>query len=330
MQNVTRNHHFVAQVEQRLNSINPDISKKNQRIYSFNILERENYEFELTSENGVKIEDNLSFDDLFSFEILNESQRYNLEQSFGKYEQKVGELTKSLLEKVKENNSDIKEEILEIFALKLLNTFRNPYCIDKTLNTIGNLTQYSPANAELKELYKKIDFFEHPQFEDIAASFNVTVENYKKWMKSLFMILVPKADQESNLLELTLKGLFENDKSFINVFINECSGITDAHPLLSDRGFTLATDSEDHTAYEFNLSSTAFITYVFTDINAYAKNTMSPEQIQAIISLNEKSTPVVKVNVIRDEPDALSRYNKNVIYQSFSTVFCKSKVVFGL
>jgi hypothetical protein len=330
MQNVTRNHHFVAQVEQRLNSINSGISKKNQRIYSFNILDRENYKLEPTSENGVKIEDNLSFDDLFSFEILNEKQRYNFEQSFGRYEQKVGELTKSLLEKVKAINNDIKEEVLEIFALKLLNTFRNPYCIEKTLNTIGSLTQYSPSNVELKILYKKIDMFEHPQLEDIVASFHVTVESYKKWMKSLFMILVPKVDQESNLLELTVKRLFENNKSFINVFINEFSGIPDAHPLISDRGFTMATDSEDHTAYEFNLSSTAFITYVFTDIKAYAKNTLGAERIQAITSLNEKFPPEVKVRVMTNDPNALSRYNKNVIYQSFSTVFCKSKVVYGL
>jgi hypothetical protein len=144
------------------------------------------------------------------------------------------------------------------------------------------------------------------------------------------MILVPRVEQESNLLELTIKGLFENNESFIHVFINECSGIPDAHPLLSDRGFTLATDSEDQIAYEFNLSSTAFITYVFTDIKAYAHSTMDAERIQKIISLNEKSPSDVKVRVIRDEPGALSRYNKNVIYQSFNTVFCKSKMVHGL
>lgn len=330
MKNVTRNHHFVAQVEQRLNSINPDISKKNQRIYSFNILDRETYKLDLKSENGERIEDNLSFDDLFSFDILDEKQRLNLEQAFGKYERNVGELTKSLLQKVKENNNDIKEEILEIFALKLLNTFRNPYCIEKTLNTIGQLSNYSPSNVELKELYEKIDDFNHPQGEDIAARFAVSVESYKKWMKSLFMILVPEVEQGRNILELTLKGFFENSESLINVFINECSGIPNAHPLLSDRGFTLLTDREEHTAYEFNLGSTAFISYVFTDIKAYAPSTMDAELIQGIISLNEKRPSEVKVHVIRDDPAALSRYNKNVVYQSFNTVFCKGKVVHGL
>ncbi|MGL5799157.1 MAG: hypothetical protein ACRCYN_03700 [Plesiomonas sp.] len=330
MKNVTRNHHFVAQVEQRLNSIDPSISKKNQRIYSFNIVDRENYKLDLMSENGERIEDNLSFDDLFSFEILNENQRLNLEQAFGRYEQSVGDLTRSLLEKIKVNDADIKEEVLGIFSLKLINTFRNPYCIEKTLNTIGQLSNYSPTDIELKKLYEKIDVFEHPHGEDIEASFAVSVESYKKWMKSLFMILVPEVEQGRNILELTVKGLIENSESLINVFINDCSGVPNAHPLLSDRGFTLLTDSVEHTAYEFNLSSSAFISYVFTDIKAYAQFTMDAELIQRIISLNEKRPSEVRVHVIRDEPEALSRYNKNVIYQSFNTVFCKSKVVHSL
>jgi len=120
MQNQTCNHHFVAQVEQRLNAIDSTISKKNQRIYSFKINNHESYEIELTSDNGIKINNNLSFKDLFSFDILNDGQRTNLEQAFGKYEQDVGRLTKSLLSKVKLNTSDIKEEILKIFDLKLL------------------------------------------------------------------------------------------------------------------------------------------------------------------------------------------------------------------
>lgn len=327
MQNVTRNHHFVAQVEQRLNSINSNVAKENQRIYSFNITDRESYKLDLICDNGEKIKGSLSFDDLFSFEILNEKQRLNLEEHFGQYERDVGKLTKSLLEKVKENNNDIKDEISGIFALKLLNSFRNPYCIEKTLNTIGQLTEYSPTNVELKKLYKKIDTFHHPDWDDLTASFDVSIDNYKKWMKSLFMLLVPETDQGSNLLELIIKGWFEKNDSFLTVFINECSGIANGYPLLSDRGYTLAIESDECTAYEFNLSSSAFIVYVFTDIKAYAGNAMDANQI---ISLNETYPPNVKVSVIRDVPEALSRYNKNVIDQSFNTVFCKGKVVYGL
>lgn len=330
MKNFAKNHHFVAQVEQRLNCIDPTISKKNQRIHSFDILDREVYKIALLSENGEKIEQNLSFDDLFTFEILNEKQRINLEQAFGAYETNVGALTESLLRKIKASDDDINKEVIEIFVLKLLNTFRNPNCIEKTLNTIGILSEYSPTNAELKELYEKIDKFNHPQWNDIALKFDVSIEKYKKWMKSLFMVLVPKVGQESNLLELTVKEFFENKESIINVYIHDYSGIPYAHPLLSDRGFTLLTDEQEHTAYEFNLSSSAFISYIFTDIKSFACKTMNPEQIQGVISLNEKSPSEVNVHLIQADLEILSRYNKNVVYQSRNTVFCKSKAVYGL
>lgn len=330
MRNPSRNHHFVAQVEQRLNSINPNISKKNQKIYSFEIIDRENYCLDLISESGEKIEDNLSFDDLFSFKILNERQRLNLEQNFARYERDIGELTKSLLKKIEENNNDIKKEILEIFALKLLNSFRNPYCIKKTLNTIGELIKYSPTNAELKELYEKIDTFNHPDWDELSITFDVSIENYRKWLKSLFMVLVPKNNHGSNILELIIKVWFEKSDSFINVYISQCSGISGAYTLVSDRGYTLVTDSEEHTAYEFNLSSTAYISYVFTNIKSYASELMNTEKIKQILTLNEKTPPKVKIHVIKDNPNALSRYNKNVIDQSFNKVFCKSKVIYGI
>jgi hypothetical protein len=313
MLNVTRNHHFVAQVEQRLNAIDSTVSKKNQRIYAFQITDREKYGIELVSDNGVEIEKNLSFDDLFSFDILDEKQRMNLEQAFGKYEQDVGRLTESLLNKVKLNTTDIKEEILEIFALKLLNTFRNPYCIEKTLNTIGMLSGASPANDELRELYAKIDNGNQPERKNIASAFSVTVEQYNLWMKSLFMILIPQTDQGINLLELMLKNFFESSDSFINVYIHSFSGDSNYHNvLLSDRGFTILTDSEEHTAYEFNLSANAFISYIFTDIKKLAGDSFSPDQVQNILSLREKQPAEVNVHVNENELDALSRYNKKI------------------
>lgn len=332
MKNVTRNHHFVAQVEQRLNSINPNISKKNQRIYSFQIKDRKNYELNLSSENGEKIESNLSFDDLFSFEILNEKQRLNLEGCFGSYENNVGELTKSLLKKVKDNSDDIKSEILEIFVLKLLNSFRNPYCITKTLNTIGLLSNYYPANVELRELYEKIDNFNHPKAEDISSRFGVSVEDYKKWMKSLFMLLVPPIDKDMNAIEILTKSFFEDTKSYINIIISTYTGEhINKNVLLSDRGFTVLTNDNAHNTYEFNLTSNAFITYCFTDIETMARKfTDDNSLIESLLRMQEDKTSTINVKYVNNDLEILSRYNKNLICQSFNTVYCKSKQVYRL
>tara|TARA_R110001583_G_scaffold195076_1_gene368945 strand:- start:817 stop:1812 length:996 start_codon:yes stop_codon:yes gene_type:complete len=326
-----RNHHFVAQVEQRLNAIDSTVSKKNQRIYSFQVNDRERYEIELTSSNGVKIEKNLSSDDLYSFDILNEKQRLNLEKAFGKYEQDVGNLTESLLGKLECSNADLKGEILEIFALKLLNTFRNPHCIEKTINIIGKFATVQPQDDELRELYKKIDNGNQPEKANIASEFSVTVEQYNLWIKSLFMILIPQTEQGINSLELILKNFFDSPDLIVNVFINSFSDTPSKHNvLLSDRGFSLSSNSEDHATYEFNLTSNAFINYSFTDIKRFAKDSFSPEQIQSFIASRATQPTEVKVHVNKDDTEALSRYNKNVVYQSYKNVYCKSKQVYGL
>lgn len=220
MINKTRNHHYIAQVEQRLNAINPDILKGNQKIYSFSVMNREKYEISLNHTNGIKIQDNLSDDDLFSFDVVDDKFRMNLEDAFGKYEQRVGQFTESLLQKINNDNLDLIEEISSIFALKILNTFRNPYCIKKTLNTIGELAFYQPAEKELQAIYKKIDEGIAPHKETIASKYAVSVEQYTQWIKSLFMLLIPSIDQEMNALEIITKSFFENTGSFINVVVS--------------------------------------------------------------------------------------------------------------
>jgi hypothetical protein len=41
--NDTRNQHFLTRVEQKLNALNPNADGRNLRIYSFEIVDRENY-----------------------------------------------------------------------------------------------------------------------------------------------------------------------------------------------------------------------------------------------------------------------------------------------
>lgn len=75
--NETRNQHYVSQVEQKLNCIDASISRKKRRIYQFESLDRESQEYKLSDENGVKIEKNLSFDDLYSLEVFDNATRDN-------------------------------------------------------------------------------------------------------------------------------------------------------------------------------------------------------------------------------------------------------------
>ena len=76
--NNTRNQHFISQAEQRLNASNLSAKPQKQRIYKFKVDNRETSCVSLTNRNGVKICNNLSEQDLFSFDVLDEKKdRYN-------------------------------------------------------------------------------------------------------------------------------------------------------------------------------------------------------------------------------------------------------------
>lgn len=81
--NDTRNQHFLTQVEQRLNASNPQAERSNLRIYSFKLIDRTNYLLELENPNGKLIGKNLSLFDLFSFDVLdNTNLRLNFESMY--------------------------------------------------------------------------------------------------------------------------------------------------------------------------------------------------------------------------------------------------------
>jgi hypothetical protein len=53
--NDTANQHYVSQVEQRLNSLNPNSAPRNRRIYSFTLVDREEFALSLDSSQGCLI-----------------------------------------------------------------------------------------------------------------------------------------------------------------------------------------------------------------------------------------------------------------------------------
>ena len=125
LENNTRNQHFLTRVEQKLNAMNPQADARKLRIYSFEVVNRENYTLALESENGRLIGSNLSLFDLFTFDVPDSSRlRLNFESLFHKYEAHIETHTKSLIDKLNARSGDIKAEIIDLFAAKLLNFVR--------------------------------------------------------------------------------------------------------------------------------------------------------------------------------------------------------------
>jgi len=323
----------VSQAEQRLNTIDSSRHKKRRRIHAFSITNHEEHEVELDSPTGVTIENNLSYDDLYSFDEFDSEKKYSLEGLYGDYEREIGQLSESLVQKVSVNDSNISEELIRVFVLKVLNSFRTPYCIKKTLNTLGNLDYFVPTDEALKSIYEKIENGVDPTRPDIAAFFGVSEVEYVRWIKTLFNLLAVKDSNGANFLESMLVSMFEDPSNIVHVFVNTYNGeCEDKYVAFSDRGFTIFTDGYEHTTYEFNLSANSFITYIFTDIRKSASSILggSQELIERIIAGNGNDKKDVRVQFIQNNLEILDRYNKNVVYQSHTKVFCKGSVIYDL
>lgn len=113
----TRNQHFVAQVEQRLNTSTSWLEKRKQRIYKFEIVKRGTpAEIVLAAPTEPTIKESLALPDLYSFEVVDDVMRHNFEKLFQHFEDDVGRHTSSLLAKIAAKSNDISEEVVSLFA----------------------------------------------------------------------------------------------------------------------------------------------------------------------------------------------------------------------
>jgi len=324
LENSTRNQHFVTQAEQRLNAMNPHADARHMRIYSFEVVDRENYTLALESVNGRPIGTNLSLFDLFSFDVPDgNSVRHNFESLFQRYEKHIAVHTRNLLSKLNVGSKDIKAEIIDLFAAKLLNFVRNPFCIPKVLNTFPGLAAYDPTDPALLTSYRRIVSGKKPHQAHLCAELGITDAQYVKWLRVLFMLLVPMAEGQPNFFESMIKSLFENQKTYLSAFIFEYDS---AQCLLSDRGFSQSIEDGPNMSFSFNLCSTAFIDFIFADPATLVQGKASPEFVAHAISSWE-SLPEKQFNItfIRNNLDMLARYNRRVIEQCYKRVYCSAK-----
>jgi hypothetical protein len=102
------------------------------------------------SQRGSKISNSLAFRDLFSFEVMpSQALRSNPEESFQEYEGVIRTNTFGLLQKLERRQGDVKTEILELFAAKLMNFLGNPYSVRKLLNSVGGALQFYPTDPQI-------------------------------------------------------------------------------------------------------------------------------------------------------------------------------------
>ncbi|MDP4025113.1 hypothetical protein Q8W71_21005 [Methylobacterium sp. NEAU 140] len=323
--NETRNQHFISQAEQRLNASNPTAASHKSKIYVFNIVNRDDYKVTLEGSAARSIVNNLSMFDLFSFDILDRTQlRRNFEALFHKYEISVAENTKNLLSKLNSQDGDIKNEIIALFSSKLLGFIRNPYSVQKVINTFSLLAKHSPTDPSLLADYQVILNGKRPHQIHLCKQLGITDVQYAEWLRIIFMLLSPMRQNSLNFFEETIKSLFEDKNLYAGVFVweydNDCC-------LLSDRAFSQPIESTIHLSFSFNLCATAFIDYIFADPEALVQGKAAPAFIaQASASWRRRPHAQINVTFIRNNIEMLKCYNRRVIYQSHKHVYCSKSV----
>ncbi|MBP1682055.1 MAG: hypothetical protein H6Q35_2394 [Proteobacteria bacterium] len=323
LQDVTINQHFVPQIEQRLNAINPSDNKKKQKIYSFSLIDRESYSIHLDSEEGSKIVKTLSLNDIFSFDVLDrEPTRYNFEKLFYQYEANIKSNTESLISKLSCPSADIKSEILNIFLSKFLNFVRNPYSIKKVLKTFASLKNKYPTNPLHHKNFERVLNGRKPHQSYLCKQLNISEEEYRDWLAMIFLSLSSFKENQPNFLEQMIKGYYEDPEIYIGVMIYTYD---DKTCLLSDRGYSFPFPENEHQAWDFNLYSHGFIRYAFIDEALTSKRTP-----QNIVEKYKAAPKSIKLHHIINDLSALEQYNKHVVSQCHQKVFNSSSECYGI
>lgn len=324
LKDITKNQHFVSQVEQKLNAINPLAEEENRRILSFSLVDRESSSISLDSQMGFKISRNLSLNDIFSFDVLKgEAARYNFEKLFHKYEATIKTNTESLISKLTISNADIKAEVINIFLSKFLNFVRNPYSIHKVLNTFPQLKNIYPTDLLHYRNFERVLNGTKPQQRHICNKLGVAEDEYVNWLSLIFLLLTPIEESRPNFLEQLVIGLFENKNLFITVCIY---AYDDKTCLLSDRGYTVSSQEKDFLALDFNLYSKGFIRYIFSEVSLFVSEGIP----QDFIEILKNSPKDIAIHKIRNDLEALAQYNNNTVHQCSKNIFNSSSECHGV
>jgi DNA-binding transcriptional MerR regulator len=318
--NETINQHFLAQVEQRLNAANPAALPENQRIYEFEIMDRDARILRLVKDSGRSIEKTLSILDLFSFDVdPSQGVRANFEGLFERYERNLSDLTAAVMQ----NDASVAHNAMyPLFLAKMVNFIRNPYSIHKVLNTFGALATVHPTDLEVCRVYERILHGRRPQQKYLCDIFGITDEQYGAWLRVIFLLLERLQDGHANMLEQCLSNLYfaKDVHTTVGVYrygTERC--------LLCDRGTSTPLPQEQGSVFDFNLRGDAFIRYGFYKFNASILH--PPAGVVASIMRGPK---FVRADRHADDLFQLGIFNQRVVDQAHSRVFCATKAPYGV
>ena len=315
LSNATRNQHFLSQAEQRLNSIDSSLMAGRPRIYEFKVLDRG--EIRLSPPKSQRIENNLSMLDLFSFDVdKKQPLRQNFEALFRRYEDDMHEHTEGLLNKLDQGDFAVQNEVINLYAAKLLNFARNPYSIPKILDTFGLFANYTPTQPAIHKLFIAVLNGRRKHQEHLCKQLGITNTQYEQWLRMLFNMLMELAPGFPPMFDQVVRTVFTSKEFAIGVLV---STYCEPKCLLSDRGFSTNIKSDRGYGFDFNLCGRAFIRYIVLDRKPVNVPSWMPQE--SIDRFMNCDLPV-QLYSVHNNVNLLRGFNRNVINQCHSRVFC--------
>ncbi|MDO5685891.1 MAG: hypothetical protein Q4G42_00600 [Neisseria sp.] len=177
----TREHHFIAQTEQRAFAFNPEVSDKNQNVYRF----EKKPHGRMARAQSVNIENNLEGVNLYLLRTAAQAdEQYNLEAWFNRYESAY-DFALTQLMTLPEGTHAINGAYEAVWRMKLLNILRNPYAA--TL-PVGQYL-HRCLRARLPTLHHEIDNLQHTiaqhHRQQPYRAFGMDAAQYTAWLAVL-------------------------------------------------------------------------------------------------------------------------------------------------
>jgi len=359
----TKNQHVYSVAELLMNAINPEAGRNKALINKFEIVERDPPKLRPTDQSPVQVKKEMCFTNLFTLDKSGSTQK-NFENFFGQYESEISLAVSDLKDLIdpicasinlnKTNHKDVTHiEALDailfrIWALKFMNIARNPFGIRKFMNSLpGEMSNYYPTDPELKEVFDLIDGLTESDLDFRLEELDVSIDEYKEWLKSLFILFLPSGDINpdtgkhfKSMIEHTAHSLFHDPNSFSVVGIHVLSDAFKGRFFLSDRSYFYSSNESEKLALHFNVTSQIAISFMMID-----PNSMVPDQLKEILeksseqekqkwllalqeSRKEMSSTLQK-RVFLDDVEWSRWFNEATIFQAYRHVYCQAKDELG-
>lgn len=250
-----KNHHFISQAEQRLNTCTPFAASKNQKIYKAKITQNnEGFSLQPQAQAKVSIKNNLAQHNLYTLGVINKEEQFNFEKIFQRYENTFINDANMLINMVKNDEIPPNDLIIRLYTFKVLSFIRNPNNIKQVL-TLWKPHIIHNINDELYLLaLYQIHTGNKPQIKQLCQEFYVSEQEYKDWLTILLMLSLNTKSKNSKIQDI-ISTYFDTNEIYSHACIYY---LDEPAVLLPDTNFITIESNNGH-GHLMNITSHCYI-----------------------------------------------------------------------